>query len=359
MSDSFAHPALDDLIAQTLAAGQFPPGVQLAQHLANCPACAHAFQQRVLLETAPLLRALQAHPEAPALSEYELAGMLALWQVALDAGLHLADDWSAATALSVIGMLRREQGDAAEARLVHGLALKSASQTGNVFSQMISQADLGVLDLREHNTYAALEHLTAAGRSAAALQEREVEARVRLWMLRALAQSFVQVFGGLPELLAQATAILRELLLAPAQAQLKAFYRSWLQPAYALAPAMGDSLLVLNTGRRIPVIIVNGPSVDQHGVAKLSLRVTQDLGQWGVPSQAEIDLLFLPAQMVIGTLHLDEANRPYLFSNKGVSISGPLPGMDDELRVQLLAARASLHAELKMPMAHFALQLHW
>lgn len=360
MNDQPVHPALEDLIAQTLSSGQFPAEMSSAQHLAACQSCAHSFQQQVLLETSSQVRVLQAHPDgtSPAFPARELEGLLALWQAALEASLRLEDDWSAATALSVVGMLRREQGDAAEARLVHELALKTAARTNNLFSQMLSQTDLGVLAFKQQNTYAALEHLTAAGRCAAFLADREAEARARLWMLRALAQSFLQVFSGLPDLLAQATALLRELLLAPAQAQLKAFYRSWLQPVYSLAPAVGDSLLVLNTGQRIPLNLLEGPNVDQQGMVRLRLRLAQGLGQ-NIPPAVEIDLIFVPAQTVIGTLHVDEANRPYLMSNKGLLIAGQLPGMDDDLRAQLRAANAAAHGELKMPMTHFALQMRW
>jgi hypothetical protein len=359
-NEPLAHPALEDLIAQTLSSGQFPAETSPAQHLVTCQSCAYSFQQQVLLETSLQERALQAHPEGltPALPERELAGLLALWQAALDAGTRLEDDWSVATALSVVGMLRREQGDAEEAQLVHELALKAAARAGNLFSQVLSQTDLGVLALKQQNTYAALEHLTAAGHSAALLQDREAEARARLWMLRTLAQSFMQVFGGLPDLLAQATALLRDVLLAPAQAQLKAFYRSWLQPVYSLASAVGDSLLVLNTGQRIPVNFLEGPNVDQHGTVKLRLKVAQALDPH-IPAAVQIDLIFLPAQAMIGTLHVNEANRPYLMSNKGLLVSGQLPGLDDDLRAQLLAASAVTHGELKMPMAHFALQMHW
>jgi hypothetical protein len=281
-----------------------------------------------------------------------------LWQAALDASMRLEDDWSTATALSVIGMLRRTQGDVAEARLVHELALQTAARAENVFSQLLSQMDLGVLAFRQQDTYTALAHFASAGRCAALLADRPAEARARLWMLRTLAQSFAQVFAGMPDLLAPALALLRELLLAPAQAQLKSFYRSWLQPVYSLAPAMGDSILLLNTGQRIAVNILDGPSVDEKGALRLRLKVSQSLGPH-VPPALEIDLVFLPAQTVIGTLHVDQANMPYLMSNKGLLISGQLPGLDDDLRAQLRAANQSAGGELKMSMTHFALQMHW
>ena len=356
-----SHPALDDLIAETLASGQFPAESSAAQHLAACLSCAHSFLQQVQMETAPQVRALQAHlaDGASVLATREQAGMLALWQATLDASLRLEDDWSSATALSVIGMLRHEQRDDEEARLVHELALKTASQSGNHLSLLISHTGLGVLALRQYSIYTALEHLAAAGRSAAALHDREAEARARLLMLRALALSWMQVFEGLPDLMAQAMSLLRELLLVPAQAQLKAFYRSWLQPVYSMAPMMGESLLVLNTGQRIPIVILAGPNVDQQGVVKLRLRATQEMDQWGIPETADLELVFTPVQAVIGMLHLTEADRLRLSSNKGLLITGQLPRVDDELREHLAKVMTTHGGELGMPIDNFALHLRW
>lgn len=331
---------LADFIMAVLNGGDLPADTPIPLHLDRCPGCSQAYIHLLDLTTAPQVNALQKALLEPAQAPTHLPGLLLLWQQHLAACNRLEDLRGAAVALSVVGMIRRQQGDQAEAKVVHELALRTAKDSHDLLSRLMSHADLGVMALADERLEEAIEHLEAAVQTAKDLGDQA--SRTRLW------SRLHQTKRRLLDLER------RQISLG---AQLARLYQGWLQPRYGFAPA-GERMLILNTATEIPMKIVAGPEVDQAG--QVSLTLTLDRAALaGLPPEFFIDLLFLPTLEIVQTVRIGPEERLSLQAVSGLQLQAHLPGLTDFIE-QLRAALAQEgRPQRHFPRTALALQLWW
>lgn len=332
--------SLADFIEEVLNTGELPANSPIPMHVESCPVCSQSYIHLLDLTTAPQVKTLQEALFEPAQPSADLAGLLALWQQHLAACNRLEDLRGAAVALSVIGMIRRQMGDEAEARLVHELALRTAEDSHELLSRLMSHADLGAMAKADRHPKDAVHHLEAAIRAAKQLGDQD--SRTSLQSL--LDQVSIQQRDPEPPKISLAE-------------QLAHLYQGWLQPRFGFAPA-GERILILNTAEEIPMQIVAGPEVDQAGQVSLTIILNR-AALAGLPPEFFIDLLFLPTAERLQTARVGPEERLSLQAVSGLEIKADLPGLTDFLD-QLRATLAQEGQQQRhFPRTAFALQIWW
>ena len=400
----------DDFFSQCLA-GLPPNQKAIPAHLESCPACSRIYLDLFDLLTATQVKQLMdswIEPEqAP--SGQTIAGMLTLVQLCLGTAELVEDPKASNRGLSLLGLGRRQLQDEQEARLVHELSLRTADETGDLVSKVISHTDLGYMALSGHRTDEALDFLQNACHYAVELTDKESETRVHIVLGQAWEQAgnleraqgeyklaiesaidpsyslgrdvaskqlativsdtmsmIGQVFGTLSSALGEESPqvqALRQLVGDIAGfgssrlEQLTRFYDGFLQPSFGFA-AGGERILVVNTAEEIGMQIVAGPRVDRNGHFLLTIAIAQD-ALANLPEEFSIDLLFLPTNDVLRTFRVTAEERLRLQTVRGLELSAELPSFEGfrETLTNILDRENREYQDF--PRAAFSLRAWW
>lgn len=147
-------------------------------HLLQCAYCTHHFLHLVELLTASDIAALQAAWIIPKEVPQRTDGLLQLWQQQLTFHQRFQDQQGVAISISIIGLIRRQEQDIAEAEAVHRFALDSGFSPPSLLSQCLSYTDLAYIALQRKQGETAVNHLQQALPCAVALRDQENEARI-------------------------------------------------------------------------------------------------------------------------------------------------------------------------------------
>jgi len=310
-SDAKAVPAcaaclaeLDAEIAEVLRGQLVPEDGQALQHLRMCPECADAYGDALWMSSSSQITALQ-DALLGGRADVPLEGFRHLWRWHFGLRNQYGEPSEIADALSVLGMICRQQGDWRQAMQLHRLALENCSES--LVVQVMSKTDLGFLALRQGRIDDADRHMAEAAASAKSLGDRESERRI----------------GLLQTVLAVA---------ATKVALAMACLRRWLRPYYVVQPG-GTKVFVVNTCTEVPLIIQSGPEVDREGNLRVVIKMDRRTLS-GLPEEFFLDLVFLPTAEILCSHRVEETARGQLLGLRGLEIKAKLPyveGLLDEL----------------------------
>jgi hypothetical protein len=265
-----------------------PEGTPTLAHLHVCRPCARLYADLAHMLSAVDVERLEATVVEDLPVPADHAGLLNLWRVQLSLSNLAEDDHGAAAALSVLGMIHRCRGDLEEARAAHELVLQL--EPHDWLSRLRSEIDLAWLAEAGHRLFDAVRHLAAGSMIA-------VSAGDRSWSHR------------LANLRRRVTAAATRTLLPPPL-------------AIEAATAVGDTILVVNSGREVPVEFREPLMLDGEGYVSLAVSITRD---HGLPDPIVLDLVFMPTGDVIWQGLIDTDARSQLEAYGGLAISAMLP----------------------------------
>jgi hypothetical protein len=240
-----------------------------------------------------------------------------------------------------MGIIHRQLNDLEEARLVHALVLRTAAEGHDLFSRMISNADLGYIALSGKQTAEALKHLRRALQSAKQLTDDENEARIHMLLGQAWEQQHDWAGAQSEYWIANESALAANHVALAKIAQQKeqkmtirlvvnrlldGFYVKWLQPRLSFT-SDGEKVLVVNTCQEISIRIVAEPRVDREGNLTLSVTLTSTALK-RLPEEFFLDLIFLPTLEVLQAIRVGSTERQRLLAARGLELKALLPNID-------------------------------